>query len=81
MPNTGRLIEEAEAKGNNVAREDAVEVIGAGVKKYNSICTAYKRIASLMTREEEFPKTTTRKIRRREIFREAGLEQEESYKA
>jgi len=50
------------------------------VRNFNASQPIYKRIARFIIREDEFPKTTTRKVRRREVLREAGLEEEVSYK-
>ena len=49
------------------------------VRDFNSSQPIYKRIARFIIREDEFPKTTTRKVRRKEVLREAGLEEEVSY--
>jgi long-chain acyl-CoA synthetase len=76
VPDTEKLILRAEDRGENLTREFAAEVIGREIRHFNASQPLYKRISSFIIREEELPKTTTRKIRRREILREAGLEQE-----
>jgi long-chain acyl-CoA synthetase len=39
----------------------------------NSVLSEYKRIRNFSVREEEFPKTTTQKIKRY-LFEEGGIE-------
>ena len=43
------------------------------IKKLNAKMTEYKRVASVIIRKMELPKTTTRKVRRFEVRKEEGL--------
>jgi long-chain acyl-CoA synthetase len=43
------------------------------VEKVNAVLAEYKRIGNFSIREEEFPKTTTQKIKRY-LFEEGGIE-------
>jgi long-chain acyl-CoA synthetase len=79
VPDLDRHIERAEARGESLEPEQVVESVRKVVREYNSTQPPYRRIRSFMIREEELPKTTTRKIRRREVMREAGLEREPTY--
>ncbi len=79
VPDLDCFIERAEARGESLEPEQVLETIRGVVRDYNSSQPPYKRIRSFMIREEELPKTTTRKIRRREVMREAGLEREPTY--
>ena len=79
VPDLDCFIERAEARGESLEPEQVLESIRGVVRDYNSSQPPYKRIRSFMIREEELPKTTTRKIRRREVMREAGLEREPTY--
>jgi long-chain acyl-CoA synthetase len=76
VPDSEKLIAQAEERRESLTRELAVEVIGREIRHFNASQPIYKRISSFIIREEELPKTTTRKIRRRDVLREAGLEQE-----
>jgi long-chain acyl-CoA synthetase len=76
VPDSEKLIAQAEERKESLTRELAVEVIGREIRHFNASQPIYKRISSFIIREEELPKTTTRKIRRRDVLREAGLEQE-----
>ena len=49
------------------------------IRSYNRSQPLYRRIDSFIIREDEFPKTTTRKVRRKEVLKEAGLEEEVSF--
>ena len=44
---------------------DAKEKIKEDVKKYNATLPSYKRILQIKTRDTEFPKTTSLKIKRK----------------
>ena len=79
VPDLDCFIERAEARGESLEPGQVLESIRGVVRDYNSSQPPYKRIRSFMVREEELPKTTTRKIRRREVMREAGLEREPTY--
>jgi len=47
---------------------DPVEAVRGVIRKYNSQTPSYRRISGFLVREEELPRTTTRKIRRRDVF-------------
>jgi long-chain acyl-CoA synthetase len=49
------------------------ELIGQHIEKVNAVLAEYKKIRSFSIREEEFPKTTTQKIKRY-LFEEGGIE-------
>ncbi len=50
---------------NTVEYPDAEETLKADIKAFNKKNPSFKKIAKVKTREEEFPKTTTLKIRRK----------------
>jgi len=75
VPDMEKLIARAEEKGGSLSTGFAVEVVSREIRHFNASQPTYKRISSFMIREDELPKTTTRKIRRREVLKEAGLEQ------
>ena len=79
FPDLDRLIERAEEAGERVEPSRVLETMRGVVRDYNASQPQYRRIRNFMVREEELPKTTTRKIRRREVMREAGLEREPVY--
>jgi long-chain acyl-CoA synthetase len=79
VPDLDRFIERAEKAGERVEPSQVLEAMRGLVRDYNASQPQYRRIRSFMVREEELPKTTTRKIRRREVMREAGLEREPVY--
>lgn len=74
VPDMERLIEKAEQKGDSLSTEYARDVIAREIRHFNAGQPIYKHISSFILRSDELPKTTTRKIRRREILKEAGLE-------
>jgi long-chain acyl-CoA synthetase len=47
---------------------DQVNAVRQVIRKYNSTTAPYRRISAFLVREEELPRTTTRKIRRRDVF-------------
>jgi long-chain acyl-CoA synthetase len=73
VPDTEKLIGRAERDGATLTREFAAEAVRHEIRHFNSTQPIYKHIANFIVRDEELPKTTTKKIRRREILREAGL--------
>jgi long-chain acyl-CoA synthetase len=79
VPDMEKFIQEAEEKGFSLTTEYLAEYMRGVVREFNSSQPIYKRIARFIIREDEFPKTTTRKVRRKEVLREAGLEEEVSY--
>jgi long-chain acyl-CoA synthetase len=63
-PNIEEVGERLGAIGLAVSDENVWELIKADIRKINHHLEAYKRISNFAIRHEEFPKTTTRKIRR-----------------
>ncbi len=60
------------AKGVELSGEDVQSIFKEEVKKVNEELPAYKKITEFEIREEEFPKTTTQKIKRH-LFVERGI--------
>jgi long-chain acyl-CoA synthetase len=60
-------------KGITISDRVIQELLGQHVTKVNSVLSEYKRIRNFSVREEEFPKTTTQKIKRY-LFEEGGIE-------
>jgi long-chain acyl-CoA synthetase len=58
---------------NNISEPDPHNILTEEVKKFNKDLADYKRIRRIKLRDEEFPKTTTAKIKRY-LFEEEGLE-------
>lgn len=79
VPDMEKLIAEAEASGEILTRESVVERMRREMRRFNASQPRYKRIDSFIVREEELPKTTTRKIRRHDVLREAGLYPEKAF--
>ena len=79
VPNMEKFIEYAEENNFSLTTEYLAEYMRKVVRDFNLSQPLYKRIARFIIREDEFPKTTTRKVRRKEALREAGLEEEVSY--
>ncbi|MGB3364927.1 MAG: AMP-binding protein [Thermodesulfobacteriota bacterium] len=63
-PNMDELINEFESLGNQLTEGNIKEFMKAEVRNTNQTLQAYKKIRDFALREEEFPKTTTRKIKR-----------------
>ncbi|HEX9665154.1 MAG TPA: AMP-binding protein [Thermodesulfobacteriota bacterium] len=63
-PNIEEVGERLGAIGLAVSDENVWELIKADIRKINHHLEAYKRISNFAILHEEFPKTTTRKIRR-----------------
>jgi long-chain acyl-CoA synthetase len=79
VPNMEKFIELAESGGGRLTTEFLVAYMKKVVRDFNDSQPIYKHIARFIIREEEFPKTTTKKVRRKEVLREAGLEEETSF--
>jgi long-chain acyl-CoA synthetase len=60
-------------KGITISDRVIQELLGQHMNKVNSLLSQYKRIRNFSVREEEFPKTTTQKIKRY-LFEEGGIE-------
>ncbi len=80
VPNMEKFIEYAEENKFSLTTEYLAEYMRKVVHEFNSSQPIYKHIARFIIREDEFPKTTTKKVRRKEALREAGLEEEVSYR-
>lgn len=63
-PNMDELTNKFESLGNQLSDENIQEFIKTEVRNTNQTLQAYKKIRDFALREEEFPKTTTRKIKR-----------------
>ena len=79
VPDMEKFIEYAEEHGFSLTTEYLAEYMRKIVRSFNAAQPIYKRVARFIIREDEFPKTTTRKVRRKEVLREAGLEEGISY--
>ena len=79
VPDMEKFIEYAEEHGFSLTTDYLAEYMRKIVRSFNAAQPIYKRIARFIIREDEFPKTTTRKVRRKEVLREAGLEEDISY--
>jgi len=71
-PNYGLLEQYSISKGITLAEEDIQSIYKDEIKKCNEHLSAYKKITRFEIREEEFPKTTTKKIKRH-LFIERGI--------
>ncbi len=63
-PNMDEVINKLESLGNQLSDENIRELIKAEVRNANRTLQSYKKIRDFAIRQEEFPKTTTRKIKR-----------------
>lgn len=63
-PNIDEVINKLESLGNQASTKNIREFIKSEVRQTNQSLQAYKKIRDFAIREEEFPKTTTRKIKR-----------------
>jgi long-chain acyl-CoA synthetase len=79
VPDMEKFIELAESRGGRLTTEFLAEYMKKVVRDFNDSQPICKRIARFIIREHEFPKTTTKKVRRKEVLREAGLEEEISF--
>jgi len=71
-PNYGLLEEHSISKGVTLAEQDIQSIYKDEIKKCNQELSAYKKVTRFEIREEEFPKTTTNKIKRH-LFVERGI--------
>jgi long-chain acyl-CoA synthetase len=71
-PNYGLLEEYSISKGVTLAEQDIQSICKDEIKKCNQDLSAYKKVTRFEIREEEFPKTTTNKIKRH-LFVERGI--------
>ncbi len=72
-PNMEAIDEYAMEKKIAMDEKEIKELIAQSIERVNSILAEYKRIRHFSIREEEFPKTTTQKIKRY-LFEEGGIE-------
>ena len=63
-PNMDEVINKLESLGNQLSDENIREFIKTEVRNTNRTLQSYKKIRDFAIRQEEFPKTTTRKIKR-----------------
>ena len=73
VPHRDLLIEEAEGEHRKITREDEVKAVREAVKAYNRTAETHKRISSFLISDDELPKTTTKKIKRKAALKEAGI--------
>lgn len=81
VPDRDLLIEEAEDQHRKITREDEVQAVREAVKSYNSKSETHKRIAGFIISDDELPKTTTKKIKRKAALKEAGVSPGEVFRA
>jgi len=72
FPDYEALINLAESRGAKLTEEFGLGLIRGEIARVNSQNPSYKRISHFILREGEFPKTTTKKIKRQQVLREAG---------
>jgi long-chain acyl-CoA synthetase len=72
-PDSDHLDEVLSVKGLSLSEELLRSLIQQEVERANSTLAKYKRITSFSIRQEEFPKTTTQKIKRY-LFEKGGIE-------
>jgi long-chain acyl-CoA synthetase len=72
-PDFERMDEVALEKGSPLDEKGIRSLLEPQVEKVNAVLAEYKRIRSFSVREEEFPKTTTQKIKRY-LFEAGGIE-------
>ncbi len=80
FPDYDALIQLAEGRGVRLSEEFGTSVIREELARVNAKTASFKRVGNFIIRDSEFPKTTTRKIRRQQVLREAGFTREKSYK-
>jgi len=79
VPDMEKFIDLAEAGGESLTTDFLAGYMRGVVRAYNDSHPIYKRISRFIIREDEFPKTTTKKVRRKEVLKEAGLEEDVSF--
>ena len=80
FPDKDLLIKEAEDQNRKITRQDEIQAVREAVKKYNAEAETHKRVAGFIVSDDEFPKTTTKKIRRNAALKEAGISPGEIFK-
>ena len=79
VPDMEKFIDLAETRRESLTTEFLASYMRKVIRAFNDAQPIYKRIGKFIIREDEFPKTTTKKVRRKEVLREAGLEEEISF--
>lgn len=69
-PDFELIYETFEKRGISVQEEKIYELIGEEIKKFSKDLADYKRVRSFSIRDEEFPKTTSQKIKRHLFYGE-----------
>lgn len=77
-PNMNEVNEKFESIGEQITPDKIWEFIKLEVRKTNSDLQSYKKVRQFAIRVEEFPKTTTRKIKRH-LFKELELKHEAKF--
>jgi long-chain acyl-CoA synthetase len=72
FPNYELLEEYSASKEVTLSEEDVEGILKEEVRQVNDVLPAYKRITKFEIRDEEFPKTTTKKIKRH-LFIDRGI--------
>jgi long-chain acyl-CoA synthetase len=72
FPNYELLEEYSASKDVTLSEEDVEAIFKEEVRKVNDVLPAHKRVTKFEIREEEFPKTTTKKIKRH-LFIDRGI--------
>ncbi|PIE51091.1 hypothetical protein CSA37_01585 [Candidatus Fermentibacteria bacterium] len=73
FPDRDLLIAEAEKENRKLSIKDEIKAVRNVVRDYNRTAETHKRITGFIISEEEFPKTTTKKIKRKAALKEAGI--------
>ncbi len=80
VPEAERLIEKAGRSGDSLSTGYARDLIAREIRRFNAGQPIYKHITGFILRNDELPGTTTRRIKRREILKEAGPEPQEVFR-
>jgi long-chain acyl-CoA synthetase len=80
VPDMDRFISEEEAEGEQISPEFLQSRVRTEITRLNRTQPVYRRVTKFILRSSELPKTTTKKVRRLETLKEAGLEQETAFK-
>lgn len=79
VPDMEKFIEFATEQGVQLTTEFIADYMKNVAKENNRANPLYKHIARIIIHEEAFPKTTTKKLKRREVLRHVGLSEEKSW--
>jgi len=80
VPDMDLFISQEEAEGEQISPELIQSKVSDEIARINKSQPSYRRITKFLLRSAELPKTTTKKVRRKEALKEAGLEQEAAFK-